>query len=237
MRSERPRKPRLASPVPKGRVCRVDAASDMKYERALRDELASEFDAPFDDFTRLLGKRVYSGNFTAGTCEKFKMLVRRAAAELVRDQVDGRLRGALQAAPETDGEPTEQEAEKNDPGIATTDVEIDGFKIVQAICAEFADPARIGMRDAKAYCAILFDDNNRKPIVRLRFNREHELKVEYFDLDQSETVAIDRPADIYRDRMRIRNAMAKYVDLPAEPASSPAIGTEEAGSSYSVVAG
>ncbi len=27
------------------------------------------------------------------------------------------------------------------------------------------------MRDAKSYCAILLDDNNRKPIFRLHFNQ------------------------------------------------------------------
>ena len=32
------------------------------------------------------------------------------------------------------------------------------------------DVKRIFMRDAQSYCAILFDDNNRKPICRFHFN-------------------------------------------------------------------
>lgn len=32
-------------------------------------------------------------------------------------------------------------------------------------------PARVVQRDAKSYFAVLLDDNNRKPIARLHFNR------------------------------------------------------------------
>src|SRR6266850_63187 len=54
--------------------------------------------------------------------------------------------------------------------IVTSEEEIAGFNIVRAIGSKVVDPRRIVIRDAKSYCAVLLDDNNRKPIVRLHFN-------------------------------------------------------------------
>ena len=55
-------------------------------------------------------------------------------------------------------------------GIVTTDDEIAGFRIIQAIAARQVDPKRAVIRDSKSYCSILLDDNNRKSIARLHFN-------------------------------------------------------------------
>ena len=60
--------------------------------------------------------------------------------------------------------------EGRDDGIVTTEEEWEGFHIVRAILAKHVDPRRVVMRDTKSYCGILLDDNNRKPICRLRFN-------------------------------------------------------------------
>ena len=49
-------------------------------------------------------------------------------------------------------------------GIETTTEELEGFQIIRAIGAELVDPERIAIRDAKSYCAILLDDNNRRPM-------------------------------------------------------------------------
>lgn len=55
-------------------------------------------------------------------------------------------------------------------GIVTTQEEISGFHIIQAIASRLVDPKRVIVRDAKSYCAILLDDNNRKTVARMHFN-------------------------------------------------------------------
>jgi predicted type IV restriction endonuclease len=57
-----------------------------------------------------------------------------------------------------------------DREIVNTDEERDGFNIARAIAVSEVAPDRIFLRDAKAYCAVLLDDNNRKPIIRLNLN-------------------------------------------------------------------
>ena len=52
------------------------------------------------------------------------------------------------------------------------------------------------MRGAKSYCAILLDDNNRKPIARLHFNRSKRY-LGVFSNKQEERVPIETLEDIY----------------------------------------
>ena len=57
-----------------------------------------------------------------------------------------------------------------DPDVMTTDEELEGFNIVRAIAVSEVGPERIHYRDGKVYFAILLDNNNRKPIIRLHLN-------------------------------------------------------------------
>jgi hypothetical protein len=49
-------------------------------------------------------------------------------------------------------------------------LELEGFNIVRAIAVSEVGPERIFYRDGKVYFAILLDNNNRKPIIRLHLN-------------------------------------------------------------------
>ncbi|CAA7612508.1 hypothetical protein [Magnetospirillum sp. SS-4] len=66
------------------------------------------------------------------------------------------------------------------------------------------------MRDAKSYCAILLDDNNRRPICRLHLNRG----VKYlglFDADKNEErVRIESLDDIFAHADRLKVTAAIY---------------------------
>jgi hypothetical protein len=81
--------------------------------------------------------------------------------------VNERLTSALTAS-----NPAEEEEDSGarEEATFTTEEEIAGFNIVRAIAAKAVDPKRVVMRDAKSYCAVLLDDNNRKTIARMHFN-------------------------------------------------------------------
>ena len=49
------------------------------------------------------------------------------------------------------------------------------------------DVSRVIYRDALSYCAILLDDNNRKPICWLYFNSKTKKYISTFDRDKKET--------------------------------------------------
>jgi predicted type IV restriction endonuclease len=69
---------------------------------------------------------------------------------------------------------------------------------------------RVAMRDSKSYCAILLDDNNRKPICRLHFNRATKY-VGLFDADKNEEkIRIDALEDIFKYANRLKAAALNY---------------------------
>jgi predicted type IV restriction endonuclease len=96
--------------------------------------------------------------------ETLKPIVKRAFDDLFRQRALKRIDVAF------DGGKEDTLPEVNDAKIETTEEERQAFMIVRAIAAEVVPVSRIAIRDGQSYCAILFDDNNRKPIIRLHFN-------------------------------------------------------------------
>jgi predicted type IV restriction endonuclease len=83
-------------------------------------------------------------------------------------------------------------------GVITTEDEISGFRIIQAIAARHVDPKRVIIRDSKSYCAILLDDNNRKSIARLHFNSLTTRYVGTFSGKDETRHQISALTDIYK---------------------------------------
>lgn len=150
--------------------------------------------------------------------EFFRPLIVKACAQWLGDQVNERLKNALQgqapvvpvvapmAKPE---DPGVQEQQLD--GVETTLEELEGYNIVRAIAVAEIEPERIVMRDTKSYCGILVDDNNRKPLCRLRFNATSVKYLGLFDEDKKETKhPIDKPVDIYKFADQIREAASRF---------------------------
>ena len=70
--------------------------------------------------------------------------------------------------------------------VITTLDELEGFHIVKAIVRTAVDAKRIVHRDTQSYFGVLLDDNNRKPVCRLHFNRGQKY-IGIFDKDKAET--------------------------------------------------
>lgn len=114
--------------------------------------------------------------------DQFTDLTQRAMRDYVRERVNERLKSALETdkvdgsvKPVSSLSAQQDEAPVND-GIETTTEELEGYRIVQAVGAELVDPERIEMRDAKSYCAVLLDDNNRRPICRFHFGKTKNIR-------------------------------------------------------------
>ena len=188
----------------------VSHASTLKLQSEVQAELRKEISDPSDDLVRIIAGRLHEGRMTETVRDRFKGAITAGFASVIRDGVHERLESAMQHG--TD--PTELVLPEPvaDDGIDTTADEIDGFNIVRAICAAEVDTSRIVMRDAKSYCAILLDDNNRKSIVRLHFNSETARYVGLFDGKTEIRVPVGAPADLYQHRDAI---LARVAELNA----------------------
>ena len=82
--------------------------------------------------------------------------------------------------------------------VETTHEELEGFFIVKSIIRTLVEANHIGHRDTQSYFGILLDDNNRKPVCRLHFNRSQKY-VGILDAEKKETRhPIDLLDDIYK---------------------------------------
>ncbi len=171
----------------------LDAAEDLKYTRQIKQHLAAELAAPSDEFVKYFASKVYSGQMRATIIDQFRPRLIQAAEHHLNDVLNERLRGAMKpndytSQPEDGAPKPEQQAEEStqSQGITTTQEEVEAYLIVKSILRTVVAPTRIAMRDRQSYCGILLDDNNRKPLCRLHFDRRQK-QFGIFDADKNET--------------------------------------------------
>ncbi|WP_116040821.1 type I restriction endonuclease [Amycolatopsis palatopharyngis] len=223
----------------------ISAAGELKYIGQLKKILGSQFKQPEDDWVRFLTTRVYEGSFTQRVRDQFLPLVTIAARQFLNEQVNDRLKNALggpdaYVSVSNDENPSggsiQQESgttaadeattiDRSD-GVKTTEEELEGYRVVRAITCSETSAARITSRDTKTYFGVLLDDNNRKPIARLWFNRSQKY-IGVFDENKVETrISITAIEDIYKHADYLRATVSRYMskDMPAPTTvDSPAL--------------
>lgn len=184
----------------------LEQAERLKFVAAIKPVLDREMIDPSDSFIRLVAADVYDGRLNQKVKETLSLAIRAAFREMMRDRVRSRLTSALED-PDPEGDGVSEEKTTSD--IHTTQDEIEGYLLVKSILRGTIETDRVIMRDAKSYCAILLDDNNRKPIVRLHFNgRQKHIGV--FDGGSDEKFSINSLDEILDFKDRIRNTVLGY---------------------------
>ena len=194
----------------------LSAATELKYTTEIKRVLAEQMRRPSDDFVRFFASQVYSGRMTQLAREQFTERTRRAFQQLINDRISDRLKSALAVESEPEEPGVDQAQEEGDVisvddtrGIVTTQDEMDAYNIIRAILRETVDVNRIIMRDTKGYCGILLDDNNRKPICRLRFNSSQK----YLGLIDDDRQESRRPIDSVDDIFSFADELKAKVEV------------------------
>ena len=190
----------------------LSIAESMKYFQGLKKCFSDEIQSPSDEFLRFfIGRVCDKDRIMAKDREKFDPIVKRAIQEHINDLTRQKLRSAMESNKETSDSQAQQiHEDKGNDDIITTSEEIEAYMIIKAILRSIISPKRIIMRDAKSYCSILCDDNNRKPVCRLYFT-ERKMSLVLFDGDKEERVYIETLDDIYAMGDRLKDTVRKYV--------------------------
>lgn len=201
----------------------VSRADNLKYRNLIKKTLINEFENPSDEFIKAIGRQVYDGILTQNIKEKFGKIISVAITEIINERVNKTLSDAVASneIEQEDNNITEAENEINENGIITTDIEKEGYFIVRSIASELVDPKCISIRDRKHYCNILFDNNQRYPIVRFYFNNEDHLRVEFYDKitltknggKLGEKIDINNISELYNFKERIINVVNEYLAM------------------------
>lgn len=151
----------------------------------------------------------YNGRFTQQIKEEFTSLTRSALRDFFRQQINERLQSALDTGKSVHEPIPEEQLSIEDDGIETTAEEMDAYRIIQAIGSEIVDVDRICIRDAKSYCAILLDNNNRRPICRLHFGKTR-MSVSIFMPEGEEKFELEKISQLYLHRALVQAAILQY---------------------------
>lgn len=197
----------------------LTTANDLKYTRAIQTKLAEWITNPSEEVVRILSADLLgSKRFTPAVKDQFTVITKRAFEQFLGERINERLKGAMttESVPITKKPATvELEDEPsctNEPTIVTSSEELEGFHTVRAIVRNLVATKRVVMRDAQSYCAILLDDNNRKPICRLRFNNTQKLKLGFFNAQkEEEQVALESVDDLYNYAEKICSTVTSYL--------------------------
>ena len=207
----------------------VSAAGELKYIGQIKRLLAAEFKEPSGELLRLFATCIYPGRpFTQRLREELSPLVVKAATQFLNEQVRERLKTALEDDTKTVTDDARDSAQMSpldstveddlQEDIQTTDEELEGYRIVRAIVCSEVSATRVIGRDSKTYFAVILDNNNRKPIARLWFNRKQKY-LSVFGEEKVETrLPIESLEDIYQYATQLRATVNGY--LTTDPSGS-----------------
>ena len=189
-------------------------ASELKYTREIKQILLDQSTEPTPEFVKFFAKSVYGRPLMPSVMEKFTPIVKTAFNQFINERINDRLKSAM--APDSVTvkptlDPIDEEKENGQTKeIKTTTEELESYFIIKAILRESADTSKINIRDAKSYCAILFDNNNRKPICRLYYNSQQK-KIGLFDGESGEErLPLESLDDLFNFSPRLRATVEKY---------------------------
>ena len=189
----------------------ISNAIKLKYSREIKKILETQLESPEEQFIRFFASQIYNGKLTQQKMAEFQSIVKQSFNQFIKSKINDVIQ-SVQSKTEEQALEIEEESNNDtivDNGIITTETEIEGFHIVKAILRETIDVNRIVMRDTKSYCGILLDDNNRKPICRLRFNSSN-MYLGLFKQKNEEKILIDSVDDIYKYADNLKSTVLEY---------------------------
>jgi len=193
----------------------LTTANHLKYTRSIQNTLSDWMTNPPEEFVRLASAEFLVGkHFKNAVKDLFTQVTKQAFQQLVGDKINERLKGAMtpEAVVPSTSQPTVEASPEADDVFAPSEIQLEAFQIVRAILRPVVKPGRVSIRAAASYCAVLFDDNNRKPICRLRFNNENRLVIGLFnESKEEERVSITSLDQIFDFDVRLKACVSAYV--------------------------
>lgn len=194
------------------------AASEMKYSTSIKAFISSQLSSPSEDFVRYVLGNVYDGTKTQAVVEKFTPLVKKSMNQLINDILNERLSSVIN--PDTSPAVIEQVADDIDDmeenveisKIITTDEELQAFYIVKSIFAEMTPLEKIIAKDTETYFGILYENNTRKWICRLKLSPKRKLLImPNTDGSGEAKFALTAITDIYKYRNELVASLNRFL--------------------------
>lgn len=148
-----------------------DIASELKYVNAFKSLFLQQLQNPTDDFVKLFLNDIYSGVKTQNVVDKFRPILKKSLNQCITETMNDKIKTVLDKNETTDEDTqnVDQEDQKREKNIITTDEELEGYFIVKNILKDTAPMQDIFYRDTESYMSVLYKDNRNKWICRFVF--------------------------------------------------------------------
>ncbi len=186
----------------------VASAGRLKLTSQIKKLINQQMEDPTDEFVRFFASKVFDGVLTTARRDSFKELVKRSLRQVINERVKERFHSAMTGSAEL----AELDAKGDDAEVLmeTSAEELEGYYVVKSLLRDLVEPKRIVHRDTQSYMGILLDDNNRKPLARLHFNRKQKY-LGIFDESRAEKrIPISNINEIYEHAEELRRVFAFY---------------------------
>ena len=198
----------------------LTAASDLKYTKEIKQIMLEQLEAPSEDFVRFFLSSVYGGKRTQTVVQQFTGIVKRALNQFLNEQINQRLRSAIERGEATEDaieiEIADEEIEEEpESRIVTTEEELEGFFTVKSILREVVTADRIQHRDTIRYMSVVLDGSIKKIICRLHFNSARKYLGLVTEDGKHERVEIASIDDIYNYADELKATVQRY-DTPEQ---------------------
>ena len=178
------------------------SAGDLKYIKSFEEVIENEYRQPSDDFVRYLINKsgICDGRITDKVIEKHKGTTVEAFNLFMSKVMKTSLDFSLNSKTE------EKTENKNE--IVTTLEELEGLAICKSILNGIIDVSRVTYRDTVNYFNVLLDDNIRKTICRLYFNRSQKY-IAFLDGNKENKLICNGVNGIFEHKEQIINKVAE----------------------------
>lgn len=191
-------------------------AEELKYTNLIKNSLSIEMDAPTDGLVRHIMASIYDGQKNQKAIEKFRPLVKKAFQSFINEIVNNKISSALtqEENNQSDMEKPLDTAEepKIESKIITTEEEIEAFYIIRGILAGTVNVNDIVRRDTESYFGILYQDNNRKPICRLKLDVKNKYILIPDENKSFKKYPIESLNDIYKYKNNLIDSVKRYIN-------------------------
>ena len=195
-----------------------NAASELKYSNEIKQFMDQQLKNPSEVFVTFILSQVYSGRKTQSVIEKFRGTVKKSLNTFVNELMNDKITLALKT--NADSEENAQTAatvepavEKQESKIITTSDEIEAFYIIRNIARGLVHKDLISYRDTESYFGILYDDNSRKWICRLKLDGSKKYLYLPTEDKGQETYQIENVDDVYKYEDKIKSIIRKHANL------------------------
>lgn len=148
-----------------------DTASELKYSSQIKKVWDIELTNPSDELIKFFLNNIYDGMKTQAVIDKFRPIIKRSLSQYINEMMNSKIKTAIQTTNEVEEEvAVTQEIVSSERNIITTMQELEAFNVIKGILCTDIEMDKLSYKDNEAYFSILYDNNTRKWICRLRLD-------------------------------------------------------------------